>query len=117
MEKCLSAINYKPQTINQKLPIPIPSSRFTYFCLMYTGLSVWQRFIEWDKSLFIKINGQWTSPGMDHVVPFLRNAIFWAPLYILILVFTLINFGKKGLGWSLAFICTVALTDSLGAQL
>ncbi|MFL5742395.1 MAG: phosphatase PAP2 family protein [Flavisolibacter sp.] len=85
---------------------------------MYTlGLSLWQRLMEWDRSLFLKINGQWTSSTLDVLVPFLRNAMFWIPLYILILVFVLLNFGKKGIFWSLAFICTVALTDSLGAQL
>lgn len=52
----------------------------------------------------------------DGLLPWLRNAVFWAPLYLFILVFMLLNFGKKGLIWSITFLCTVAITDLVGAK-
>jgi undecaprenyl-diphosphatase len=80
------------------------------------SVSLWQRLDDWDKWLFIKLNSQWTNSFFDAVLPYFRDASFWAPLYLFILVFITINFGKKGLWWSLAFICTVALTDIIGAR-
>jgi undecaprenyl-diphosphatase len=71
---------------------------------------------EWDKWLFVKLNSQWTNSFFDTILPFIRNSVFWAPLYIFVAVFIALNFGKKGLWWSLLFICTVALTDMIGAR-
>lgn len=72
---------------------------------------------EWDKWLFVKLNSQWTNPVFDAVLPFLRNAVFWAPLYLFVAAFMALNFGKKGLWWSLLFICTVSITDMIGARI
>jgi len=76
-----------------------------------------QRLIEWDQQLFIRLNSRWTSPFLDAVLPYLRDSYIWAPLYLFILVFVGTNFGQKGLFWILAFICSVALTDIIGARL
>ena len=76
----------------------------------------WQRLEDWDKWLFLKLNSQWTNPVFDTVLPFFRNSVFWAPIYLFIAVFMAVNFGKKGMWWSVAFICTVALTDLIGAR-
>jgi membrane-associated phospholipid phosphatase len=86
---------------------------------MYSTLlsvSLWQRLDEWDKWLFMKLNSQWTNPFFDAVFPYFRDALFWAPLYLFLLVFIAINYGKKGLWWSLIFICTVSITDMIGAK-
>jgi undecaprenyl-diphosphatase len=84
---------------------------------MALTISIWHRLDEWDKWLFIKLNSQWTNPFFDSVLPFFRNSVFWAPLYIFIAAFIAFNFGKKGLWWSLIFISTVAITDLIGAQI
>jgi membrane-associated phospholipid phosphatase len=79
-------------------------------------LSVWGRLEQWDKWLFIQLNSRFTNPVFDVALPFLRNSVFWAPLYIFILVFITANYGRKGLWWSLFFICTIAVTDLIGAR-
>jgi membrane-associated phospholipid phosphatase len=84
--------------------------------LTVLNASLWQRLDEWDKWLFIKLNNQWTNPVFDVVLPYFRNSLFWVPLYTFVLAFMLFNYGKKGLWWSLAFVCTVALTDVIGAR-
>jgi membrane-associated phospholipid phosphatase len=81
------------------------------------SISIWHRIDEWDKWLFVKFNSQWTNPVFDTVLPFIRNSVFWAPLYIFIAAFIAVNFGKKGLWWSLLFVCTVATTDLIGARI
>lgn len=80
------------------------------------AISVWQQLDKWDKWLFVKLNSQWTNPVFDALFPFVRNSLFWAPLYIFILVFIALNYGKRGMWWSLLFICTVAITDMIGAR-
>lgn len=92
---------------------------FAYICRMDDSalmISLWQRLDAWDKWLFIKLNSQWTNPVFDALLPFFRNSVFWAPLYLFLLVFITLNYGRKGLWWSLAFICTIALTDMIGAR-
>lgn len=83
------------------------------FVIMYL-LSFWQNLIEWDQALFKKINGDWTNPIFDSVMPFLRSATHWAPLYLFILVFVLVNFKIKGLWWAVFFLATVAMADMTG---
>jgi undecaprenyl-diphosphatase len=80
------------------------------------SVSLWQTLEEWDRWLFIKINNQWTNPVFDTVLPYFRDSVFWAPLYLFILVFITLNYGIKGLWWAIAFVCTVALTDIIGAR-
>ncbi|HEU4573397.1 MAG TPA: phosphatase PAP2 family protein [Chitinophagaceae bacterium] len=68
----------------------------------------------WDQWFFIKVNSEWTNAFFDKFMPFMRNPLNWAPLYIFILVFILLNFKKQGWWWVLFFTCTVALTDMVG---
>ena len=93
---------------------------FAYICLMYNNMSlisIWQQLEAWDKGMFIRLNSEWTNPFFDSVFPFIRHSLFWAPLYLFIAVFIALNFGRKGLWWSLLFICTIALTDMAGTRL
>ena len=80
-------------------------------------ISIWEKLDQWDKAAFIKLNSQWTNPVFDAVLPFFRNSVFWAPLYIFILVFITLNFSKKGWWWSVGFLLTVAITDMTGARI
>ncbi len=75
---------------------------------------VWQKLISWDQQLFEKINTDWTNSLFDTIMPFLRNSLVWAPVYIFLLFFILLNFKKKGLWWIIFFISTIALADMTG---
>lgn len=81
------------------------------------AISIWRQLDEWDKWLFIKLNSQCTNSFFDAVLPFFRNSVFWAPLYIFIAAFIAYNFGRKGLWWAVFFICTIAITDLIGARI
>ena len=94
--------------------------QFTYFCNMLGFVvlaSLWNRLEQWDQWLFIQLNSRFTNPVFDAVLPYFRDAVFWAPLYIFILAFIILNYGVKGWLWSLAFVCTVALADMTSARL
>jgi len=77
-------------------------------------ISFWQRMEEWDRSLFLILNSNLANPFFDAILPYFRDSVFWTPLYLFIIVFMLINFGKKGLWWVVAFVATVAIADLLG---
>lgn len=91
-----------------------------YICRMVPVLSltsIWQQLDAWDKKLFILLNSKWTNPFFDTVLPYFRDSVFWAPLYLFLLVFIAINYGKKGWWWSLAFVCTIAIADMVSSRI
>ena len=81
-------------------------------CLI--AIDFWKKLVQWDQSLFISINSDWTNSVFDVVMPFLRNSLTWAPLYLFLLIFVLVNFKVRGLWWAVFFLSTVALTDMTG---
>lgn len=77
-------------------------------------LGFWQKLEQWDQWLFIQLNSVWTNPVFDSLMPFLRNGKNWAPLYLFLGVFAILNFSRKGIWWCVFFLVTVALTDMTG---
>lgn len=77
-------------------------------------MGFWERIISWDQRLFTVLNGDWANSFFDSIMPSLRTPLFWAPLYLFVAVFALLNFRGKGAWWCLFFLATVALTDMAG---
>jgi membrane-associated phospholipid phosphatase len=73
--------------------------------------------LQGDYWLFSHINQRWTSPFLDNVLLFVREAEFWVPFYLFLLVFMAMNFGKKGWLWSLYLIMTVIISDLISSHL
>ena len=71
----------------------------------------------WDRWLFTKINQDWTTPFLDTLFPFWREAMTWIPLYLFLLLFVLINFGKKAWPWIIGLVLTVAITDQISSHI
>ena len=68
-----------------------------YICRMVPVLSlmsIWQQLDAWDKKLFVLLNSRWTNSFFDTVLPYFRDSVFWAPLYLFCLVFIALNYGK-----------------------
>src|SRR5688572_13840270 len=82
--------------------------------LLESGL--WHKLEQFDQWLFIKVNSGMANPFFDAVMPFMRHSINWAPLYLFLVVFAVLNFKSKGLWWSLFFIATVSITDMIGTR-
>jgi undecaprenyl-diphosphatase len=79
-------------------------------------LSFWHKLEQLDQWLFVKLNTDVSNPLFDNLMPFMRNGMHWAPLYLFFGVFVLLNFKHKGGWWILFFIATVALTDMIGTN-
>ena len=49
----------------------------------------------WDHTAWYYLNVQWHNEFFDFVIPFFRNPLFWAPLYLFLAIFIPLNFGRK----------------------
>jgi membrane-associated phospholipid phosphatase len=85
--------------------------------LLNTLVNIWHQLEKWDQALFVKLNGEWTNPVLDAVLPFIRNSFFWAPLYLFLVVLVAVNFKSRGWWWVLFFLCTFAITDMVSSRL
>lgn len=80
----------------------------------FLSVTVWQTILDWDSRLFLWLNHRFANPFFDALLPFFRDSIFWAPLYLFVLSFVFFNYGKKGVWWTFAFLLTIAIADLTG---
>ena len=76
-----------------------------------------QQLISVDKYLFRLINSSWSNPVFDWLMPWLRNANVWAPLYLFMILLILINFKKTGWVWVLFAAGNSILTDFVSSTI
>ncbi len=79
-------------------------------------LTFWQHIQAVDLWLLTHINQQGGNAFFDAVLPFMRETLFWVPLYFFLLIFVTVNFGKDGWWWVLGVILTAALADIISSQ-
>lgn len=70
-----------------------------------------------DYFLFSKLNGEWHNSLFDGFVPFIRESYLWIPFYFFLILFTTINFKKRGWYWVLFFILNAMLSDFVSSTL
>jgi membrane-associated phospholipid phosphatase len=75
-----------------------------------------QTLQEWDRALFNLINNELNNSFFDALMPFLRNSFVWAPVYLFIIVFVLLNYKLKGGWWIIFFLLVVACADMVGTN-
>jgi membrane-associated phospholipid phosphatase len=76
--------------------------------------SILQQLEQMDRQLFHHVNSDWTNSLFDTLMPLVRDKLFWAPLYLFVILFMLYNGGKNALWWVIGMVCTLALTDLTG---
>ena len=79
--------------------------------------SFFRQIISIDHWLFHQINQVWINPVFDLVFVFMRQAELWVPFYLFLLVFGLVNFGKKALWWSATLIMTAIISDLISSSI
>ncbi len=75
------------------------------------------RLVMSDLEWWFAINQVHRNGFLDAVMPWLRNPITWAPLYLFLLVFMLQNYGKQAWLWMLFFVITFGIGDFLSASI
>lgn len=71
---------------------------------------------QFDVELFLKIHRGLANPFFDWLLPLMRNRFFWAPLYLFIIIFSFIEYKKKG--WYIIgiLLVTFALGDLVSSR-
>ena len=72
--------------------------------------------IQEDKKLFVLINSTLTNPWLDKVYPWWREANTWVPLYVFLLAFMFLNFGKKTWPWIAFVLLNVLISDQISSS-
>lgn len=67
--------------------------------------------LELDVQLFHWINGSWSNPLFDYIVPYWRHKLLWIPLYVFILSFMIINFRNRAFLMCVGILLTTTLSD------
>ncbi|ASZ11451.1 phosphatase PAP2 family protein [Chitinophaga pendula] len=70
-----------------------------------------EKLLRFDTKLFFYINGKWIHPWLDTIFLWLREPYFWAPLYLFLALFAVINYRWRGFFWIVFFIITFGLAD------
>lgn len=76
-----------------------------------------QTLLSWDAALFQWINTGWSNPVFDTLLPLFRERLFWAPLYLFLAAFLVLNFKGKGWLMILAICLAAGLTDFTSSTL
>jgi len=77
---------------------------------------MFKKLIEFDKYLFGIVNQKASNPFFDLIMPFIRQPLFWLPLYFFIVLFAIYNFPKKAGIWIGSMLITVGITDSISSR-
>lgn len=80
-------------------------------------MSLLQLLQQGDGIVFQWINGGLGNAVFDAVLPWFRERWFWAPLYIFMVSFCLLNFGRKGRVIVLGLVLSVGLADFTSSTL
>lgn len=73
--------------------------------------------IQTDKYLFYLINQSGRNAFFDSIMPFLRTAQFWAPLYLFIFLWVLNRFNKNQWWWLLFAASLPIVTDFVSSDI
>jgi membrane-associated phospholipid phosphatase len=76
-----------------------------------------EQLLQLDRHIFYFINHDMANAFFDLVMPWLRNARFWIPLYIFTLVFCVWKFKKTGVIIVLMLAATAGIADFTSASI
>jgi undecaprenyl-diphosphatase len=78
-------------------------------------LDIWPSFEKADQALFELINGQWTIPFFDVLMPWMRTSEHWFLFYLVLVGYIFYRWGWKAWKWLLTVAITIALTDQVSS--
>ncbi len=76
-----------------------------------------EALIEWDKELFLLINRSWSNGVFDVLMPYLREAKLWIPLYVFLVLIVVLRFRKRFWIPVLGLIIAVSAADRISSGL
>jgi membrane-associated phospholipid phosphatase len=87
------------------------------FLLQSQGPGSWtDTALHIDQWLMLKLNRDMQSPALDLLALFSREAVTWAPLYLFLIVFMVMNQGNRGWWWVVAAMALVGISDLVSSH-
>lgn len=78
---------------------------------------MFEQLISWDNTVFYLVNTAWANALCDAVMPWLRNKFFWAPVYVFLVAFFLVNFKQRGIYALLYLGVVVIFCDQISSDI
>lgn len=75
------------------------------------------RLTELDHRLFTYLNTYWHNELFDNILPIMRHANFWVPLYLFLLVFVIQNGKQNVFQWILVCAAMVTFSNYLSSDI
>lgn len=72
--------------------------------------------LELDRSLFALLNGVWTTPWLDQVMPLVTNQKLWAPFLAVVWLWLLLGAGGRWRPLALCLLLAIGLSDLVSAR-
>ncbi len=76
-----------------------------------------EQLLHIDELVFHWINGVWTHPGLDAIMPYWREKTTWIPAYVLLLVWVVWQWRGKAILFILWTLVLVAAADGISHRL
>lgn len=71
----------------------------------------------YDQWLFQLLNGEWHNALFDAIIPYWRSKYIWIPLYLFLVSFLWINWGKRGLVIIAFAAATIGVADFTSSKI
>lgn len=82
---------------------------------MAQGNIMLEKIQQLDTAVLIFVNRTIANPVFDAILPWMRQSILWIPFYLYLIVWGLMNMGKKKWWWVFAAILSVAISDQISS--
>ena len=73
--------------------------------------------LDLDQYLFELINTEWANPFFDFILPLFREKLIWAPLYLFVISYALLNLKAQKWYFLFLLLVTVSMTDLTSSEL
>jgi membrane-associated phospholipid phosphatase len=80
------------------------------------GLTWPDQLLHEDFKLLFRINRDWQHPMLDTFFLFYRESLAHAPVYLFLVMYAVLNHGKKGWLWVLTAVAMVSFNDFVSSQ-
>ena len=81
-----------------------------------TATSMLENIKHFDAELFLSVHRGMSNQFFDWLMPLVRNRFFWAPVYLFIIVFSIVQYKKTGYYIIAGMLFTFAMGDLISSR-
>jgi len=77
---------------------------------------MWNQLVHFDQEIFLAVNQGLSNPFFDWLLPILRNPYTWAPLYLFLIIFFIKHYGKMGILVVVFTLANFGISDAISSH-